>query len=107
MVDLKANVDAARAKFSIVQGELPLLGLREISVVLDDMTLAKGIERALRAKLGAIERSVLRGNNNAALGQVGAFERLVEAQEAKKLTAEEAVLLKALACNLRNQIKES
>ena len=105
--DLEFNVDAARANFSQVRTQLSLLGLREIRLVLGDMILSRGTEQALNAVLRAIERSVLRGNKKAALGQVGAFGRVVAAHEDRSFSAEQLVLLKALACNLRNQIEES
>ncbi len=50
--------------------------------------LPNGIKRSLRAKLAAARRSFARGNDGAALKQLGAFENAVMAQIGKKIPVE-------------------
>lgn len=72
--------------------------------VLTGLALPPGLESALLATLHQVERSLARGNDLAALGQLGAFEHQIQAQRGRRIDPLDADLLCAMVQALRLQI---
>jgi hypothetical protein len=78
--------------------------IAEIRRILAAMPISAGFVRALDHILAAAERSALRGHIDAACGQLGATAHKVSAQDRKKLTHDQAVLLGDLIDDARTQV---
>lgn len=60
------------------------------------MAIPDGIRRSLDAKLAAAQRAAEAGDNSAACGPLTAFANEVSAEDGKKLTADQAALLRSV-----------
>jgi len=91
-------VDDNTSEFSIpVTALSPTQSTEELSNAVDNIGLNNGTENSLTSSLENASDAIERGDNDAAIGQLGAFINRVKAQRGKKISKEEADLLIAWA----------
>ncbi|MCK5526664.1 MAG: tandem-95 repeat protein, partial [Candidatus Latescibacteria bacterium] len=81
----------------IVNNVTPTPLTEQLIAYVISLDLLKGIEKSLTSKLNNVIKSLEKGNDRAAINQLGAFINEVEAQRGKKLTEADADALMAAA----------
>ncbi|MFH1724484.1 MAG: SBBP repeat-containing protein [Elusimicrobiota bacterium] len=98
------DAGAEGADTAVVTVQTPRQALEDLIATIEAMGLPKGAANSLTAKLENAVKSIEKGNPQAALGQLRAFENSVKAQQGKKLAKEDTDALLAAAAAIRRAL---
>ncbi len=93
---------AVLAKRSITE----YTAIGDMQRVIEELNLEKGIENSLVSKVNNAQKSLEKGNDDAAINQLQAFINQIEAQRGKKISEETVDMLIAYANNVIAQIDD-